>query len=439
MSSTVSQTRTELAALGEALPARRVATIVAALVFTVVIVSFRPFQPAGADTTADSGDIVNQLGFGSLGALAVFSLFALADRRKFAGLLSPWWLAMLAMLAISVLNALAPSDAMRGAAFTVIGMLSMASVLVLPRDADSLSSVFVFAALTILALCYFGIEFLPGVAIHSADSIEPQHAGLWRGLFTHKNIAAPVMACLSFMGIYLWRRGRRRVGLAIFILAMIFLANTGSKTTTATVPLAVLMVILPGLIGMRFLVPAALAAVLAIMALATLGIVFIEPLKDLQHHLAPGLTYTGRTSLWEFMGNMIARRPLLGFGFESFWGTGVVLNSDQPFDRAWDIRGIVHGHDSYLDLAVAMGLPALGLAIATFVVVPMRDYLRTPFLKENIWLADLFMMMIIFILMNAFLETFFFHRADPVWMMFVFAILGLRLAARFAMPTRMAG
>jgi O-antigen ligase len=51
-------------------------------------------------------------------------------------------------------------------------------------------------------LCFFGIVALPGIAIHSADSVEYQHAGFWRGLFAHKNVAGPVMACFSFTGLY---------------------------------------------------------------------------------------------------------------------------------------------------------------------------------------------------------------------------------------------
>ena len=41
------------------------------------------------------------------------------------------------------------------------------------------------------------------------------------------------------------------------------------------------------------------------------------------------------------------------------------------------------------------------------------------------------MMVVLFTSLNAFLESFFFRRADPVWLFFLFGLLGLRLAARF--------
>ena len=52
-----------------------------------------------------------------------------------------------------------------------------------------------FTGVLVVVTSYAGIVLLPDVAIHSANSAEPQHAGLWRGLFAHKNIAGPVMSC----------------------------------------------------------------------------------------------------------------------------------------------------------------------------------------------------------------------------------------------------
>ncbi|MBX3576532.1 MAG: O-antigen ligase family protein [Rhizobiaceae bacterium] len=413
--------------------AGRVATLVATALFVAVIVSFRPFSPGGAsgEAPAAGGDIVNQLGFGSLGAIAVFALLTLADPRRLVVFLSPWWILLLGFFGLSILHAADPSSALRTASFTLIGMVTMAAILVLPRDADALSRVLAAGALVVLVLCYAGLVLLPHEAMHTADSMEPEHAGFWRGVFSHKNIAGPVMACLSFIGIYLVRRSWTLVGLIIFALAMLFMANTGSKTTAGLVPMSILFVVLPGMIGMRLMTPVLFLGAVVVTALATLGIVFLDPLRDLAQQVAPGLTYTGRTALWEFSGEMIARQPWWGYGYESFWGTPFLSEQDQPFDRDWDIRGIVHGHNGYLDIAVLMGLPALAVACWTFLVEPLRDYMRIPLRRESVWLGDLFMMIALFTALNAFLETFFFRRADPVWMFFVFALLGLRLVARF--------
>jgi O-antigen ligase len=132
---------------------------------------------------------------------------------------------------------------------------------------------------------------------------------------------------------------------------------------------------------------------------------------------------------------MIAKKPWFGYGYESFWGTPFIYFMEQPFDRAWDIRGSVHGHNGYLDIAVLMGLPALAACLVAFWIVPVRDYMRTPLLKENIYLSDFFMMILMFTSLNAFLESFFLRRVDPVWLFFLMGCLGLRMAARIRIPS----
>ena len=92
----------------------------------------------------------------------------------------------------------------------------------------------------------------------------------------------------------------------------------------------------------------------------------------------------------------------------------------------------MHGHDGYLDIAVLMGIPALCVAVYTFLIAPLRDYMRIPLRKENIYLGDFFMMVVLFTALNAFLESFFFHRADPVWLFFVLGVLGLQASVAAA-------
>lgn len=424
MSSTGNLKATERAPLSAAFTREGVATAMAALLLTIVLVSFRPFQPDGSGV--EGSDIVNQIGFGALGAISAFCLLTLAEPRIVRSLISPSWLLMLVFFLLSVTRAIDPASAMRAASFTLIGIMTMATVLALPRSADGFATVLSFTAIVVIGLSYIGLVVFPDAAMHTVNSSEPDQAGLWRGVFTHKNIAGPIMACFSFAGLYLFRRGQRLTGAAIFLAAMVFILNTGSKTTAGVVPLSILIVMLPGMIGMRLAMPLLFGLAIAVTAVGTLGIVFLPPVSHLAEIYFPDLTYTGRTTIWEFAGEMLAQRPWTGYGYDSFWGSPMLLNQDQPFDRAWDVRNIVHGHNGYLDIAVLMGIPALCVAVYTFVFAPMRDYMRIPLVKENIWLGDFFMMVVLFTALNAFLESFFFRRADPVWMLFVLATFGLR-------------
>ena len=409
----------------------------AALFFTVLLVSFSPFNVGQNATSGQSGaigqptgDIVNQLGFGGLGAASLFAILTLVNRRKLIALISPWWLALFFLAFLSAAHALDPSSSYRALAFTMICILGMVAVLALAPDGDSYQTTFVLSAITVLSLSYAGLALLPDAAMHNGFSSEPEHAGLWRGIYSHKNVAGPVMAGISFMGIYMLRRGSWFCGAAIMLAGLIFVANTGSKTSAGLVPLVILLVMGPGIFGFRKLGAMTVFAAVTFTILATVGSVVFNDLGKMRELITPGNSYTGRTDIWRFAIENIAQRPLSGYGFDSFWYSPMVYFGEKDWEAAWDVRGVIHGHNGYVDIALTMGLPTLALAMVTMLLVPMRDYAKCLQTRENVLLADLFMMIFTFSALNACLESFFFRRSDPVWLMFVMAAIGLRLTAR---------
>ncbi|MCO4318741.1 O-antigen ligase family protein [Phyllobacterium sp. 21LDTY02-6] len=414
----------------KAIPLRLAASLIAALVLCVLIISFRPFQPASTAAAGSGGDLVNQLGFGALGGLSIIAMIGLADPRRLLCLASPLWALMFGFLFYSTLIAVDPAAAQRAVIFTLIGVLCIIAVLALPRDGDGFSLVLSIAGIAVLVLSYVGLAVVPDLARHTAAEVEAQHAGLWRGIFAHKNIAAPVMAAFVFAGIYLIRRRWLKPGIAILLLALVFVAHTGSKTSTALVPLVILLVMLPGLMGLRLIAALIIALVLFAFFYFTIGTVFFPGARDFLLNLGVDATFTGRSSIWQFALEKLADTPWRGYGLESFWEAPVVQQAENPYYLDWDVRGIVHAHNGYLDIAIAMGIPALVCAMLVLVLLPLIDYVRCLKKRENIFLADFFMMCLTFALMNAFLESFFFRRADPVWLLVVMATFGLRLTAR---------
>jgi O-antigen ligase len=189
------------------------------------------------------------------------------------------------------------------------------------------------------------------------------------------------------------------------------------------------VVLFPAVFGARFLTIAFYFLILAVFAVFTVGTVLSSNVYDIVQAIAPETTYTGRMTLWEFSIGLIQQHPISGYGLESLWGKPAVMDMERPFDSAWDIRGIVHGHNSYLDSMLDLGIPGALVLFLVIIVLPAVDYLRARRLRANILAADFFMMIIIFTALNAFMETFFFRRGDPVWMLMVVAIVGLRLMA----------
>ncbi len=187
-----------------------------AILLTVVMVSFRPFQPDGARAVAGTAATSSTSSASARSApSALFSLLSFADRAWSSGVLQP---VVAAAAGLPRAFGVQRHRPVGGDARRLLHGDRHSDDDDRARPAARRRRVFDSArrrrALRSSSLSYVGLVIFPDVAIHTADSIEPEHAGLWRGVFPHKNIAGPVMACFSFGGLYLWRRGWKRAGRA---------------------------------------------------------------------------------------------------------------------------------------------------------------------------------------------------------------------------------
>ncbi|KAB0680383.1 O-antigen ligase family protein [Aureimonas leprariae] len=401
-----------------------------ALILTALLVTFSPFQPL-SPATADSGNLVNQLGYGLLGALALLGHVLFTDRATAFALLRPTWLVVAGWMLFSVTQSNWPDASLRAVLFSLFAMCAATGAICLPPTAKAFRASLVFAALAVLGLSYLGLVLWPDAAIHGATGDEPEHAGLWRGIYSHKNVAGPVMAALFFAGLYLVRSGTKRAGWLVLVLSALFVLKTGSKTSAGLVPLVALLVIGGRASGGRSLPCLILAAAVAAMAALTLGAAISPLLNDAVQFVLPGTTFTGRMDLWRYALDLMQPRQWTGWGFESFWTTPIVTDAERPFELSWDPGGAVNSHSGYLDVAIALGWPALIPVAAMLLVLPMADYMRCREGEESQRLADFFLMVLGFMLLNSFLESYLLKRNDPTWMLTFLSVVGLRLLARF--------
>ncbi|MCR9123047.1 MAG: O-antigen ligase family protein [Phyllobacteriaceae bacterium] len=408
--------------------------VLATAVLALIWISLDPFAAGslfeGDEASLfDQGRLINQLGYSAMAGLTLAAILSFVDRRVLARFVSVPWLIMAVIVAASAFTTDVPG-AWRSVTFTLIA-LGMASALpLLPATRGDFETVLKTVSLALLALCYAGLVLDPGAAMHQATDLEAQHAGLWRGVFTHKNIAGPVMVMVGFGGIFLMRRRHWLWGGLIVLLAFFFAYNAGSKTALALAPVTMALVLLPALFGLRFI--GAMAAIVAIIAThaLTVGTVFVPAFDAVLRAFHETTTFTGRTAIWDFAGDYVLARPWTGFGLDGFWGNDFLRSTEQPFDRSWDPRGIVHGHNGFIDILLFLGVPGLILTVWLTVLAPAVDYLRAGARSRDGALADLFFMVIVFAVLVSALESFFFRRADPIWLTMVIALAGLRLSAR---------
>ncbi len=401
--------------------------LIAMLLMLSVWVSFHPF--ASSTEANANGDIVNQLGFGSLLILCLATLTMLVDRRLLIRLIKPSYLAVGLVLVMSVAVSSGMASSFRAMVFSVIVVMAALTVVTLPRNVSQFAVFVASGCLVALAFSYFALAVYPLEAMHQPGGSEPQHAGLWRGVYDHKNVASAVVSVFALIGYFAWQQKHRLLGISVAALSLIFLLNSGSKTSLALLPVAL---IYPKIISSTKY-PAA-RFILALLPLSilftiTVGSAVFPAINNVLQSIAPGTTFTGRLDLWQFTVDRIAEYPIFGRGFENFWGTPAVTNLDQPIELSWDVREIVHGHNSYLDTAISFGLTGLVVMMFALIVIPAADFAGTVWTGSTSRLAEMFMSIWLFTTLNACLESFFFRRADPVWFGMLIAILGLRLLA----------
>ncbi len=405
--------------------------LAAAAIATIVLVSFRPFSSGGPAVPGQSsgGDMVNQLGFGLMGMACIWLLAKAVPVASRRAALNVGWIIALPVLALSVYSADSPNSALRAMVFSLIVAMAAFTAIALPRTKDEMVTMLATAIGTALGFCYIAVFFVPEQGVHQASGFEAFHAGLWRGVYDHKNGASYVMGGFAMVGWFVWRNGRPKAGAAIAIGAVVFLVFSGSKTALGAFPAAFMTAVIAGWVTWRpvrgFIV---LLPVLALLG-ATLGAVLYPPILEALRDVVPDLSYTGRTDLWIFGLEYLKPVPWFGYGYESFWNTGRVAGLEQPIELSWDVRGIVHGHSSWLDAAISFGVPGAIVLAIPLVLLPVRDYLVIP--REGLpgRLAGLYIGIWILCALGASLESFFFRRSDPVWFLMLIAIAGLRVTA----------
>nr|WP_223215775.1 O-antigen ligase family protein [Rhizobium herbae] len=231
-------------------------------------------------------------------------------------------------------------------------------------------------------------------------------------------------------GIYCLRAGATVRGLLIALLAANFVLHTGSKTTIGFLPLAIMLVLggravgKPGLMVFTHFIFATLIFCL------TLGTIYSNLFLSITTVLLEDPTFTGRDDIWKFASTSIPDHLWVGHGYASFWQSPIIRGLEANFEANWDVRGIVSGHNSYLDAVLTFGQPGGLLMILLLFVKPFYDYMRATGRPASRHFADFCIMVIIFMTYNGMMESFLLNRADPMWLMTALAVFGLGIAAR---------
>jgi O-antigen ligase len=399
--------------------------VLLAAVFLLLWISFRPFENLSvAPEVTNAGNLINQIGY-SLLFLLLAAWCMSHDPRRLLVLVRPVLIITLLWFALCVVTSWEPALSARRFAFTLVTLGLAAMALLLPKNMRHFSDVMAVVALIVLVACYLGVFLIPEQAIHqTTDYIEPELAGDWRGVFSHKNEASAAMVVFIFLGLFIARVRSIQLGGLIAVLAFVFLIFTRSKTSIAMLPITLIVSVLLTRIHRPSVGIALALSVVVAFNILSIGSIYLEPVRDLLDMVLTDSSFTGRTDIWQFALDRIAERPITGYGFAAFWGTREVVYG-MSGTSIW-ANMAAHAHNAYLNLALTVGIPGSVLATLWLVVLPLVDFYRSADAPGAAPLRMLFLRVCLFAAFGSCFESLLIE-ANTLGLFLFMAAFGLRL------------
>jgi O-antigen ligase len=315
-----------------------------------------------ADITAEEivayeGRIRNVL---ILAYLVVVLLSVIHWQKMILGMAAVWPIVLLVVIAwLSLLWSVAPEFTYRRAIALTITTL-MPIYLFVRFDLETLLR-FLTAVVAIIVIASLVWVFLvPAYGVHN----EGEHTGAFRGIFFHKNTTGRVMVyCLAIV-IAAWiGSGLNKVLLAgLGFLTLVMILGTTSQTT-----LLGTFSLFGGLIAVRMVRGQAIKS--ALTTLVILAIAWHGALIGLANYdlileaLGRDASLTGRTGIWEYTFQYALKQPFTGYGYDAFWNGD--LSPGAQYAAYWKTP---HSHNSWLEVFIALGLPAVLIMFVLMVV-----------------------------------------------------------------------
>jgi O-antigen ligase len=134
-------------------------------------------------------------------------------------------------------------------------------------------------------------------------------------------------------------------------------------------------------------------------------------------YLYGNYTLSGRTFIWDFVNYEIRHRPLLGWGYQSFW----LVGPDAPsvVEAPGWIKLMPSAHNGYLDTYLDTGYIGFVIFIA-FLIATLHAAGRV--IDRDPARARLVLSLVLFIILTNTLESTWMHGQDILWLMFVIPV-----------------
>lgn len=405
---------------------RSIFFIITLLIFWVSVHPFSDISIA-ARPGAGEGDTINEIVFVLL-ATCCAGFYLTHDVSGVRRVMTPMLMVMAAWLIITVLFSQHPSLSARRLLLQAIVFAIAALMVQLPRTIQHFSALMAGCVLFVLALCYMGVLIAPALSIHQVSDPMETLVGDWRGLFDHKNSAGAMMAMFIVIGLFVARVSGAVLGWSIVVLSAIFLLFSHSKAPIVLLPFV--LIISPAILGIQSRV-GRIVATLGIVggfSFLTVGSIIFELARNVLDAVLPDPTFTGRIFIWEFIQDHLPDYLVTGYGFAAFWGSSEIVYG--MTDAPEFVPVLASGHNSYLDLAMTLGLPGLALVVAWAVLEPMWDLHQAQRGTKEYLIELLFIRIWLLGITLSCFESMLLERNSPTWFMILLSVFGLHHMSR---------
>jgi O-antigen ligase len=202
----------------------------------------------------------------------------------------------------------------------------------------------------------------------------------WQDIFLHKNILGYAMTIGAILFLLTAIKDRRInwlvwSGFALSVFLLLLARSSGSLVT-----LLVLLSLMPvyKLVRQHYKLRVILLSMVCILVCSVAIFIFANVETILVDILNEGITFNGRTPIWNLVIEKTLERPWLGYGYNAFWksdaGMYVINNTWAEYDKENVINSSFNSHSGYFELLPQLGFLGISLYAISLITVFTRVF-----------------------------------------------------------------
>lgn len=279
-----------------------------------------------------------------------------------------------------------------------------------PQTTDLMRCLFLCFSLALILNIFFVLDG-HDVDVFNCSAIQLCHEGYFGG----KNYLGECSAVAFLLSLHeiVHHGWRRALGVIVAAIAIVFIVLSDCKTALGLIIISPLLAQLTLTIQKITRVSPAIILLSIPFFYVLASIVFnVDLMQRLAYMLYNDSSLTGRTTIWEFVQNEIGQRPLVGWGYQSFW---LVPGSRSSEASGW-VKLMPNAHNGYYDTTLEMGYVGLAF-LYVFIIATIHAVKRVA--DRDPARARLLLSVVLFFIMWNYFESLWMRGFEFLWVVFL--------------------